>query len=210
MSEPRRNDAGTREPARQTPRPADGARPAPPGRAVRSGGVPGTGGPSRSGVSPRWGQLPWGRGVVFVAAAAGLGALLTIFMGSDPGLLLGLLVVAGTVAASLAVSPRRAYLIIPAPALAYLAAAILAGLIHDWTSDTSHALLALNAARWSASGFLGMLAATALAVVITVARWLRSGRAARLPPAGGNRPTAPPGRPQEEREANRPRWRSPR
>lgn len=161
MSEPRRNDAGTREPPHQTPRQAVGARPTP---------------PSRAGASPRWGQLPWGRGIVLLAAGAGLGALLTIFTGSDPGLLLGLLVVAGTVAASLAVNPRRAYLIIPAPALAYLAAAILTGLIHDRAGDSSHALLALNAARWSASGFLGMVAATALAVVITVARWVRSSR----------------------------------
>lgn len=135
---------------------------------------------------------------MLVAAVAGLGALLTILTGSDPGLLLGLLVVAGTVAASLAVTPRRAYLIIPAPALAYLAAAILVGLIHDRAGDSSHALLALNAARWSASGFLGMVAATVLAVVITVARWLRSTGAYRQRPSRGKGSTPPSGRSQAE------------
>ena len=193
-----------------TPRSGAGGRPTPPERAGRSRREPGPGRSARAGASPRWGQLPWGRGVVFVAAAAGFGALLTIFTGSDPGLLLGLLVVAGTVAASLAVSPRRAYLIIPAPALAYLAAAILAGLIHDWTADTSHTLVALNAARWSASGFLGLIAATVLAVVITVARWLRSSQPVRQPPSRWNRPGPPSGPSAGELEAKGPRRRLPR
>jgi hypothetical protein len=113
---------------------------------------------------------------VIVAGAAVLGALLTIVTGSDPGFLLGLMVVVGTVGASFAVSARRAYLIIPAPALAYLVAAMLAGLIHDRAADSSRTLLAINAGRWIASGFLAMTAATALAVAIAVVRYLRSGR----------------------------------
>jgi Domain of unknown function (DUF6542) len=176
MSEPRWNEAGTREPARQTPREESGAWPTSSERAAGPRGEPGWRRPPANGASPRWGELPWGRGIVFVAVAASLGVLLTIVTGSDPGFLLGVLVAAGTVAASLAVNPRRAYLIIPAPALAYLAAAILAGLIHDRAADGSHTLLALNAARWIASGFFGMVAATGLAVLITVARWLRSSR----------------------------------
>jgi hypothetical protein len=114
---------------------------------------------------------------VFVAGAAGLGALLTIVTRSDPGLLLGLLVVVGTMAASLAVSARCAYLIIPAPALAYLVAATMSGLIHDRAVDTSRTLLAINAGRWFASGFLAMTAATSLALVVAVARFLHSSRA---------------------------------
>jgi len=113
---------------------------------------------------------------VFVAGAAGLGALLTIITRSDPGLLLGLLVVVGTLAASLAVSARRAYLMIPAPALAYLVAAALSGLIHDRAADTSRTVLAINAGRWFASGFLAMTAATSLAVVIAGLRMLHSSR----------------------------------
>jgi hypothetical protein len=113
---------------------------------------------------------------VLIAGAAGLGALLTIVTGSDPGFLLGVLVVAGTVAAALAVSARRAYLIIPAPALAYLVAATLSGLVNDRAADTSRTMLTINAARWVASGFLAMTAATALAAVIAVARWLQYSR----------------------------------
>jgi hypothetical protein len=140
---------------------------------------------------------------VLVASAAGFGALLTIVTGSDPGFLLGLLVVAGTVAACLAVNPRRAYLIIPAPALAYLVAAILAGLIHDRAADTSNTLLAINAARWVASGFLAMSAATVLAVAIVGVRWLRfTGRTGLGPqPGRGARRPPTPGRSPGERES---------
>jgi len=147
--------------------------------------------------------LPWGRGIVLVVSAAGVGALLTIVTRNDPGFLLGVMVVAGTIAASLAVSARRAYLIIPAPALAYLAAAILAGLIHDRAADASRTLLAINATRWVASGFLAMAAATVLAVLITVARWSQASRRTgfrQLPPRIGWR-SPPSGQAQQARES---------
>lgn len=194
MSEPRWNDASTRQPPRQSSGLTPGVWPTSPRRASGSRGEPTRQRPSTSDGPARWGQLPWGRGIVLVAGAAGLGALLTIVIGSDPGFLLGVLVVLGTVAASLAVDPRRAYLIIPAPALAYLAAAILSGLIHDRATDTSHTMLAINGARWVASAFLGMAAATALAMVITVARGLRSGEGSgfrQQPPSSGWRSPPP-------------------
>lgn len=195
MSEPRWNDSGTREPPRQSPRRAPGARPTLPEYDVGPRREPPRR-PPAAGTSPRWGNLPWVRGIVLVAGAAGLGALVTVLTRSDPGFFLGLLVVLGTAAACLAVSPRRAFLIIPAPALAYLAAAILAGLIHDRATDTSRTLLAINAARWVASGFLAMVAATALAVVIAGARWARTSHRTglRQPPARGNQIPPPPGR----------------
>jgi len=185
MSELRWNDAGTRESARQSSRPTPDAGPTASRRSVSPRGGPNRQRPPASGGPPRWGRLPWGRGIVLVAVAAGLGALLTIVTGSDPGFLLGLVVVLGTLAASVAVDARRAYLVIPAPALAYLVAGILVGVIHDRATDTSHTMLAINAARWVASVFLGMVVATALAVVITVGRRLRSGRGTgsrQLPP----------------------------
>lgn len=206
MSELRWNDAGTREPARQSPRPTPGAGPAAPRRSVSPRGGPDRQRPSPSGGPPRWGQLPWGRGIVLIAGAAGLGALLTIVTGSDPGLLLGLVVVLGTLAASVAVDARRAYLVIPAPALAYVVAGILVGLIHDRATDTSHTMLAVNAARWVASDFLWMVVATALAVVITVGRRLRSSRgtASRQLPPRSNLRSPPPGGSQDERESRDP------
>ena len=84
---------------------------------------------------------------------------------------LGIFLLAGTAAGGLAVHPRAAYLIIPVPALAYLAAAILAGLIHDHAADTSHVALAVSAARGSPGGFFMMAAATVLAIAVATVRW---------------------------------------
>ena len=85
--------------------------------------------------------------------------------------MLGVFLLAGTATAVLAVRPRAAYLIIPVPALAYVVAATIAGLIHDRADDTSHTALAIRAAQWIASGFLAMTAATLLAIAVTAARW---------------------------------------
>ena len=116
------------------------------------------------------------RGVVLVAASAVAGTLVTVLTGRDPGFALGLLVVIGTIAACLAVRARGVYWIVPAPALAYLAGAVIAGLVHDRAADTSSTQLTVNAARWIASGFLAMAVATALAAGIAAVRWLLSRR----------------------------------
>ena len=126
--------------------------------------------------SPRWGALAPVRGVVLVAASAVVGTLVTVLTGSDPGFALGLLVVIGTIAACLVVRARGVYWIVPAPALAYLAGAVIAGLIHDRAADTSGTELTVNAARWIASGFLAMAIGTALAAGIAAVRWLLSRR----------------------------------
>ena len=109
--------------------------------------------------------------------------------GTEPGVVLGVFLVAATVAATLAVRPRDAYLIIPVPALAYTAAAAVAGLIQDRAADTSLTGLALSATRWIASGFVAMATATVLAIAITAARRLRSRRG---PGSPGRAPVGPP------------------
>jgi hypothetical protein len=119
----------------------------------------------------RWGGLPKGIGVCIIIGFAALGALATAGAKTEPGLLLGLFVVVGTLIAGLAVKPRGVYLIIPAPALSYLVAAVMAGLIHDRTTDGSQTVLAVNGAQWIASGFFAMCIATVLAIVLTLARW---------------------------------------
>jgi hypothetical protein len=133
-----------------------------------------------------WGSRPGRLGVFLVIGCAALGMLATVLSRTEPGSVLGVLVVAGTVAATLAVRPRAAYLVIPVPALAYVVAATIAGLIHDRASDSSLTGLAVHAAQWIASGFLAMSAATLLAIAITAVRWPRSARgrrdAARHPP----------------------------
>ncbi len=120
--------------------------------------------------------------------SAAIGALITAVARSEPGPVLGVFVVAGTVTAALAVEPRAVYRIIPVPALSYLVAAVLAGMIHDRANGTSGTALAVGATQWIASGFLAMSAATILAIVITAARWRSTNRGPRRP--GGRRPSA--------------------
>jgi hypothetical protein len=128
---------------------------------------------------PGWGRLPAWAGVLMVVAAAAVGAVVTVATHREPGSALGALVFAGTLAAATTVRARAAYAIIPVPALAYAAAAALGGYVHDRAADTTHAALAVSAVQWIADGFIAMIAATALAVLITLARWMLSLRTAR-------------------------------
>jgi hypothetical protein len=140
-------------------------------------GAPRPGAGLRGGRPPWWGTRPGRLGVAFVISGAAVGALITVLAGIGPGLVLGLFLVAGTVAAAFAVQPRAVYLIIPVPALAYLTAAIAAGVAGGQADGSSHAALAVGAAQWIASGFRPMTAATAVALAVTVARWPRGARA---------------------------------
>jgi hypothetical protein len=99
-----------------------------------------------------------------------LGTMITVLAGSAPGIALGVFTVGGTVAAALAVKPRSAYLIVPVPALTYVVMATMAGLIHDQAAQTSTTALAVNFTQWIASGFVAVIAATALAIGIAILR----------------------------------------
>ena len=112
---------------------------------------------------------------------------------SAPGTLLGLFIVAGTVAAALAIRPRAGRMIFPVPVLSYLVAALVSGVVFDRSADSSKTVLAIGAAQWIASGFFAMALATALALVIITARWLlwRRGRSARRNPGWPVPPTGP-------------------
>jgi hypothetical protein len=114
--------------------------------------------------------------VFTVIGGALLGALVTIFLGREPGFALGLLVFLATVVAVFVVRPKAAYLVIPVPALAYVAAAVLTGYLHDRGTDTSHTALAISAVQWIADGFVAMAASTALATLVAATRWLVSNR----------------------------------
>jgi hypothetical protein len=111
---------------------------------------------------------------------------------SAPGFLLGLFVVAGTVAASLAVRPRAGRMIFPVPVLSYLVAALLSGIVFDRSAGSSKTALAIGAAQWIADGFFAMALATVLVVVITATRWFLWRR--RRPTTGDpGRPIPPAG-----------------
>jgi len=108
-----------------------------------------------------------------------IGAVATVASHREPGQALGAFVIAGTLAAATIVRARSAYAIIPVPALAYAVAAGVAGSVHDRAADTALTALAVNAAQWIAGGFVAMILATALAVLITLARWMLRLRTAR-------------------------------
>ena len=133
--------------------------------------------PSPPGPLPSWwGSLTARGGVCIVLGGAALGALITVLAGTGPGPVLGVSLVAATLAAALAIHPRAVYRIIPVPALAYVATVTVAGLIGDRVASTSHAALALSAAQWIASGFLPMTVATLLAIALTAIRWFIESR----------------------------------
>lgn len=123
-----------------------------------------------------WGSLTGRSGVCIAAGGAALGALITVLAGTGPGPVLGVSLVAATLAAALAIQPRAVYRIIPVPALAYAATATMAGVIADRVASASHTALAVSAAQWIASGFLPMTAATLLAIAVTAIRWLIQSR----------------------------------
>lgn len=167
MSEPRRRDADLRPPYRGAPGSYPTAQVRGPGAGQGTHLRPSPPGPR---LRP-WGTLPGRSGICIVIAGAALGAAVTVLAGSEPGVALGVFLVVATVAGAFAVQPRAAYRLIPAPALAYVAAAAVAGLIRDRATDTSLTGLAVSAARWIASGFVAMSITTILAIAITIARW---------------------------------------
>lgn len=120
---------------------------------------------------------------------AAIGASVTVLAGTAPGGLLGVFVIAATAVAAFAVRRKAGYLIIPVPALAYVIAAMVAGLIRDRAADVSHTILAVDSLQWIASGFLTMTIATALAILVALGRWLwaagRTWRSARPGGRGG-------------------------
>jgi hypothetical protein len=112
--------------------------------------------------------------VFTVIGGAFLGLLITVFIGREPGFMLGLCVILATAIGSFAVRPTAAYMVIPAPALSYVVAAVAAGYVHDHATDTSHTALALSGVQWVGNGFVPMAVATGLAIVVAVTRWLIS------------------------------------
>ena len=120
-----------------------------------------------------------GSAVCLILATAALGAAATIATRSQPGLVLGLFVLAGTVVAALTVEPRAGRLIFPVPALAYLVAALVAGGMYNRSANNTE--LAVGVAQWIANGFFVMVLATLLAIALTTVRWFLWRRSGRVP-----------------------------
>jgi hypothetical protein len=185
------DEAGTR---RMPAQPDLTAPVAPQPRATRSRRAPRRARRSGGRLSRIWeGSLRGALGVCVIAGSALIGTVATIVHHSQPGSILGLFVLAGTVAAALTVQPRTGRLIFPVPALSYLIAALVTGVAYDRSSDKTE--LAVGAAQWIASGFFVMVLATLLAIALTTVRWFmwRRDQHGRQPPEPG--PPRPPGSP---------------
>ncbi len=111
---------------------------------------------------------------------------------TQPGHLLQLFVVAGTVAAGFAVRPRAGWMIVPVPVLSYLVAALTSGIIFERSAGLSRTALAIAAAQWIADGFFAMVLATVLAGAIAAVRWFLWRRGRRDKPPGRDRDWPPP------------------
>jgi hypothetical protein len=149
-----------------------------------------------------FGTLTGAGGIIIVAISALFGAIVTVVMKRDPGTVLGVFVVAGTLVACLAVRARSVRLIIPAPTICYVPAAVIAGAINDRSTDTTHTMDLLNAGSWIANGFLMMALATIAAIVFTGLRLFLDWRY-RPRPRQYPRPGPRPGPDDDDRDATR-------
>jgi hypothetical protein len=112
--------------------------------------------------------------VYILFGAALLGVIGTVVTGSEPGVLLGFLVLVGAVIAVLGIQRKTIYVIFPLPALAIFLGAVVTGAIHDSGIDTSKTQLGLSFLQWIANVFFVMCATTILVLVIAGGRWLLS------------------------------------
>jgi hypothetical protein len=194
-------------------RPPGGARPA--AAARRPGGSTGGGPTAKAALSGgllaapalRWlGRLPTWTALLVVGAAALVGALLTLMADQEPGVLLGVFVILGTLVAAFGIRRRVAYLVFPAPALAFFGAALITGLVHDRSLTSSTAGLGAGSLQWFAGIFFPMVVATILAVVIGGGRWLFGTLfGGQWSPSSAGRPKPPGSAPGNARPAPRTR-----
>jgi hypothetical protein len=141
---------------------------------------------TRGAAGSRWagrlsrrGSLRGGWGVCIVVGSTALGAIATMASGSAPGFLLGYFVIVGTVTAALAVRPHAGRLIHPVPALSYLVAALVSGIIHERSSGANSLMLEISAVQWLANGFVVIALATTLALALSGFRFAATVRRVR-------------------------------
>jgi len=132
--------------------------------------------------------------ILIVVAATLIGVIATIAAKRDPGSILGIAIIAGTIAAAFGVRYNSAYLLVPAPTFAFVIGSIASGYVHDRAVDTGQTELAVHAAEWIGAGFLWMSGGTIVALVIALGRWLWIRRDLWLS-RGGRRPAPVPAGP---------------
>ena len=160
----------------------------------------------------RWlGRLPTWTAILVLAAFALLGVIFTLLAGQEPGTLLGVFVIMGSIAAALGIRRGKVYLLFPAPALAFFVAAIVTGKVHDAKLGSSTAGLGAGFTQWVAGIFFPAVIATILVLLIGGGRWVlgRQLITGQSPLSGGGRPAqgrarpAPSARPPRRRRLGR-------
>ncbi len=153
----------------------------------------------------RWlGRLPTWTAILVLAAFALLGVIFTLLAGQEPGTLLGVFVIMGSIAAALGIRRGKVYLLFPAPALAFFVAAIVTGKVHDAKLGSSTAGLGAGFTQWVAGIFFPAVIATILVLLIGGGRWVlgRQLITGQSPLSGGGRPAQ--GRARPAPSADRP------
>ena len=115
----------------------------------------------------------WRASLVLVSVAL-VGLIGTIVIGHDPGFLIGVCLVVGSVVAAIGAQRRTVHKLIPLPALSYLVISTAAGTANDWSNLNDSKEFATSFLTWIGGGFVGVVAATVLVVLITFVRWLGS------------------------------------
>jgi hypothetical protein len=107
--------------------------------------------------------------VLVIIAISAVGALINGLAGGEPGLILYLSLIIGTLVATLLVEDRLVWVLIPVPALVFPVMAFAAGTIGESGAPSSHSGT-YAVAKWVANGFIAMATATLLAGLVTVVR----------------------------------------
>jgi hypothetical protein len=147
----------------------------------------------------RWiGRLPTRTAMLALVAGTLLGIIFTLMADQEPGTLLGVFIIVGSIAAALVIRRGKIYLLFPAPALAFFVGAIVAGKVHDAKLGSSTAGLASGGAQWIAGIFFPAVIATILVLLIGGGRWVLGRQlvtTGQSPLPGGGRPAPGNARP---------------
>jgi hypothetical protein len=133
------------------------------------------------------GRLSLLKALLVVAVGALLGVIFTLAASQEPGGLLGVFVILGTVAAVFGIQRRQVYLLFPVPALAFFASAIVTGKVHDANLGSSTAGLGAGFTQWIAGIFFPAVVATVVVIVVGGGRLLFGSQliTGRAPAPGG-------------------------
>ena len=127
----------------------------------------------RPGGLGRWlGRMSTRTAILVLVAGTLLGVIVTLIAGQEPGDLLGLFIIVGTIAAALGIQRGKVYLLFPVPALAFFVAAVVTGKVHDAKLGSSTAGLGTGIAQWIAGIFFPAVVATILILLLGGGRWL--------------------------------------